>query len=84
MRGIRKYIAESAGRKGRRLWAVLLPSAWAGESSGAKVGDASGLLEGDYADGRRLAQFSSMDEVRMKQARLQRAIKKWLALLDKN
>ncbi len=52
--------------------------------SGAKVGDTSGLLEGDYADGRRLALFSSMDEVRSKQAGLQRVIQKWLAVLDKN
>jgi hypothetical protein len=52
--------------------------------SGARVGDASGLLEGDYADGRRLALFSNMNEVRSKQAGLQRVIKKWLAILDKN
>jgi hypothetical protein len=51
--------------------------------SGATVGDASGLLEGDYADGRRLAQFSSMDEVRAKKATLQQVIRKWLAVLDK-
>jgi len=52
--------------------------------SGAKVGDASGLLEGDYADGRRLAMFSSMDEVQSKRPQLQRVIKKWLSVLDKN
>ncbi len=52
--------------------------------SGARVGDASGLLEGDYADGRRLALFSSMNEVRSKQTRLQQVIRKWLAGLDKS
>jgi hypothetical protein len=52
--------------------------------SGAKVGDASGLLEGDYADGRRLALFSSMEDVRVKKARLQGVLKKWLAVLDKS
>ena len=51
--------------------------------SGAKVDDGSGLLEGDYADGRRLALFSSMSEVRSKKAGLQSIIKKWLAGLDK-
>ena len=52
--------------------------------SGARVGDASGLLEGEYADGRRLALFSSMNEVRSKKARLQQIIRKWLAGLDKS
>lgn len=52
--------------------------------SGARIGDTSGLLEGDYADGRRLALFSSMDEVHGKKADLQRVIKRWLAVLDRN
>jgi hypothetical protein len=51
---------------------------------GAKVDDGSGFLEGDYADGRRLALFSNMDEVRTKKTELQQVIRKWLAVLDKN
>jgi hypothetical protein len=51
--------------------------------SGAKINDASGLLEGDYADGRRLALFYNMGDVASKEKALQRAIKRWLALLDK-
>jgi hypothetical protein len=51
--------------------------------SGAKINDTSGLLEGDYADGRRLALFHNMDEVESKAKALQRAIKRWLTLLDK-
>jgi len=51
--------------------------------SGAKIGDKTGLLEGDYKDGRRLAFFHDMKEVKSKQAAMQRAIKKWLKLLDK-
>jgi len=51
--------------------------------SGAKIGDTSGLLEGDYKDGRRLAFFHDMKEVKAKEAAIQRAIKKWLKLLDK-
>jgi len=51
--------------------------------SGAKINDTSGLLEGDYADGRRLALFQNMDEVESKAKALQRAIKRWLTLLDK-
>jgi hypothetical protein len=50
--------------------------------SGAKVNDKSGLLEGDYADGRRLAMFYGMKDVQAKEKVLQRIIKKWLTLLD--
>jgi hypothetical protein len=50
--------------------------------SGAKVKDASALLEGDYADGRRLAMFYDLKDVRAKEKTLQRIIKKWLTLLD--
>ena len=52
--------------------------------SGASIGDTSGLLVGDYADGRRLAQFSSIDEVHSKRLVLERVIKKWLNALEKN
>jgi hypothetical protein len=51
---------------------------------GARTGDTTGLLVGDYADGRRLALFSSVDEVRSRKLDLERAIKKWLDTLDKN
>jgi hypothetical protein len=51
--------------------------------SGARVNDKSGLLEGDYIDGRRLALFHNMDEVKSKQAQLQSVIRKWLETLDK-
>jgi hypothetical protein len=50
--------------------------------SGAKIKDTSGLLEGDYADGRRLAMFHDMKEVKSREKILQRAIRKWLKLLD--
>ena len=51
--------------------------------SGAKIKDTSGLLEGDYADGRRLALFHNMGDVESKGKALQRAIKRWLTLPDK-
>jgi len=51
--------------------------------SGARVNDKSGLLEGDYADGRRLALFHNMEEVISKKAPLQSAIREWLETLDK-
>ena len=39
--------------------------------SGAKVNDTSGLLEGDYADGRRVAMFYSLSDVKTKSRGLQ-------------
>jgi len=50
---------------------------------GARVNDKSGFLVGDYADGRRLAMFSSMDEVKSKQVSLEKVIQKWLDTLEK-
>ena len=51
--------------------------------SGAKVKDASGFLQGDYADGRRLAFFRNMEEVKSQTQPLQQTIRKWLTSLDK-
>lgn len=51
--------------------------------SGAKIKDTSGLLSGEYADGRRLAFFHNVEEVGSKGKALVRAIQKWLTLLEK-
>jgi hypothetical protein len=51
--------------------------------SGAKVNDSSGLLEGDYKDGRRLAIFKDIDDVKIKEKALQNIIKTWLILVEK-
>ena len=51
--------------------------------SGARVNDTSGLLEGNYADGRRLAMFRSIDDVNAKKDAMQKVIKEWLRTLDK-
>ena len=51
--------------------------------SGAKVKDAAGLLEGDYADGRRLAMFYSSKDVKSKAKALRAVITQWLKLLEK-
>jgi hypothetical protein len=50
--------------------------------SGAKVNDKTGLLEGDYTDGRRLAMFYDLKDVKAKEKALQKIIEKWLSLLD--
>ncbi len=52
--------------------------------SGAKVKDSSGLLEGDYKDGRRTIVFKDLKDVKAKEKALQSIIKQWLALVDKN
>jgi len=50
---------------------------------GEKIKDSSGLLEGDYKDGRRLIILRDMKDVKAKEKALQAIIKKWLALIDK-
>jgi hypothetical protein len=51
--------------------------------SGARLKDKSGLLQGDYPDGRRLALFRNMREAESQKASLQRIVKQWLVTLDK-
>ena len=51
---------------------------------GNRVNDKSGLLEGDYTDGRRLALFHDMEEVKSKKAALQVVIRKWLETVEKD
>lgn len=49
---------------------------------GASVTDKTGILEGDYKDGRRLVVFSSMDDVKKKEAALKAIIKELVKKLD--
>ena len=51
--------------------------------SGAKVKDASGLLEGDYKDGRGITIFKDLKDVKSKEKALQKVIKEWLKLVEK-
>lgn len=51
--------------------------------TGAKIPDASGLLEGNYTDGRRMVTIRSMAELEAKKAALQQVIKQWLILIEK-
>ena len=50
--------------------------------SGAKIKDTSGLLEGDYKDGRRIITFKDMEDVKAKEKQLQKIIKQWLKCVD--
>ncbi|RYU90851.1 DUF1801 domain-containing protein [Mucilaginibacter terrigena] len=49
---------------------------------GASVNDTSGLLEGDYKDGRRIATFKDMADAGAKTSALQSVIKQWLSLVE--
>jgi hypothetical protein len=51
--------------------------------SGAKVHDKSGLLEGDYKDGRRIVIFKDLDDARAKEKSLRLVLKQWMKLKDK-
>ncbi|MEX6690795.1 DUF1801 domain-containing protein [Danxiaibacter flavus] len=51
--------------------------------SGAKVNDQSGLLEGDYKDGRRTIVFTDVKDVQSKKERLKGVIKEWLKMVEK-
>lgn len=49
---------------------------------GAAANDPSGLLEGDYKDGRRLVLFYSLEEVKKKEKDLQKIIRQLLKKID--
>lgn len=51
--------------------------------TGAIINDTSGLLEGDYKDGRRMVTFLDMEAVKSKEKALQEAVKTWVKLVDK-
>jgi hypothetical protein len=50
---------------------------------GGKANDKSGFLQGDYADGRRLALFHSLDDVKANTKHLHNTLKEQLKHLDK-
>ena len=52
--------------------------------NGVRANDTTGLLEGNYADGRRVAHFYSLKDVKAKQTALQTAIKTMLQALEKS
>ncbi|MEJ7588147.1 MAG: DUF1801 domain-containing protein [Ferruginibacter sp.] len=51
--------------------------------TGAVVNDPTGLLEGDYKDGRRVATFKDLHDVTTKGIALKTVVKEWLKLVDK-
>jgi predicted DNA-binding protein (MmcQ/YjbR family) len=51
--------------------------------TGAKINDTTGLLEGDYQDGRRMVKIYDLKDLKAKTKGLQKVIKKWLSLINK-
>ena len=51
--------------------------------TGATIKDSSGLLEGDYTDGRRLIRFDDLADIKAKSKTLQAIIKTWLSQVEK-
>lgn len=50
--------------------------------AGVKIPDGSGLLEGNYPDGRKMAYLSSMPEVDAKKAALENIVRLWVQVMD--
>lgn len=49
---------------------------------GAKINDTSGLLEGDYKDGRRITVLKDLKDLKSKEKALKEVILQWLKLVD--
>lgn len=51
--------------------------------TGAAVQDKTGLLEGDYADGRRMVSFKDLNDVKSRGKDLQKVIRQWISQVDR-
>jgi hypothetical protein len=51
--------------------------------TGASIDDSTGLLEGDYTDGRRLIRFRDLADIKAKSNALQQIIQTWLSQVEK-
>ena len=51
--------------------------------SGAKLKDTSGLLSGDYTDGRRIAIFTDLENVQHYEKTLKALLTRWVEMVDK-
>ena len=49
----------------------------------ATIDDNSGLMEGDYTDGRRLVRFKDLADIKAKSKALQQIIRTWLSQVEK-
>lgn len=51
--------------------------------TGARINDNSGILEGKYTDGRRIATIKDLPDLTSKEAALRTVISEWLATVEK-
>jgi len=51
--------------------------------TGARVKDNSGILEGTFTDGRKIAKFKNLDDVTKRKKDLQAVIKAWIKGIDR-
>lgn len=51
--------------------------------TGAVIDDTTGILEGNYADGRRMVTLKSMEDLNTKKEALQAVIKEWMSKIEK-
>ncbi|MGL4596807.1 MAG: DUF1801 domain-containing protein [Bacteroidia bacterium] len=51
--------------------------------TGASIPDKTGLLEGNYTDGRRLVNLKTLNDVKTKGKDLQKVIQQWLKQIEK-
>jgi hypothetical protein len=51
--------------------------------TGETINNLSGLLEGNYPDGRRMVTITSMEDLLVKRDNLQKVIMQWIAQVDK-
>ncbi len=51
--------------------------------TGMSIKSNTGLLEGDYTDGRRMIYFAGLEDIQKKEQTFQDTIREWLSLIDK-
>jgi hypothetical protein len=51
--------------------------------TGARISDNTGLLEGSYTDGRRIAKFRDLEDVQARSGALQTVIRDWLSTVER-
>ena len=51
--------------------------------SGGRLNDNSGLLQGDYKDGRRIIVFKDLEDINTKEKLLQHIVTEWIQTVDK-
>lgn len=51
--------------------------------TGAKINDTTGILEGNYTDGRKLIKIKDLEDAKSKEDGLRKVLKEWLSQVEK-